>query len=170
MMQPHILKIVQHGTSQHVTQQQVLGRPIKPATAATENEMLAESLELGEGSQALVDGYRVWPARPARPRSPRPPATTTEATIASFIGWGPVDDPQFIVLIKLDKPTASIWGSGDRCAAVQAIGDPAGGADANSTRHGAPRAADRDSRQLRLAAYTGIKRPGRLYAHARPCD
>ena len=33
------------------------------------------------------------------------------ATVGSFIGWGPVDDPQFIVLIKLDKPTSSIWGS-----------------------------------------------------------
>ncbi|MEK6574830.1 MAG: hypothetical protein AABZ58_11045, partial [Chloroflexota bacterium] len=32
-------------------------------------------------------------------------------TIASFVGWGPVDDPRFIVLVKLDKPSASIWGS-----------------------------------------------------------
>jgi cell division protein FtsI/penicillin-binding protein 2 len=110
MMQPHILKIVQHGTSQHVTQQQVLGRPIKPATAATENEMLAQSLERGEGSQALVDGYRVS-GKTGTAQIPIPTGYDAEATIASFIGWGPVDDPQFIVLIKLDKPTASVWGS-----------------------------------------------------------
>jgi cell division protein FtsI/penicillin-binding protein 2 len=110
MMQPHILKIVQHGTSQHVTQQQVLGRPIKPATAATENEMLAESLERGEGSQALVDGYRVS-GKTGTAQIPTPTGYDDQATIASFIGWGPVDDPQFIVLIKLDKPTASVWGS-----------------------------------------------------------
>ena len=27
------------------------------------------------------------------------------------MGWGPADDPRFIVLIKLDKPTTSRWGS-----------------------------------------------------------
>jgi cell division protein FtsI/penicillin-binding protein 2 len=110
MMQPHILQRVQRGPNQHITQQQVLGRPIKPATAAVENEMLALSLERGEGSQALVDGYRIA-GKTGTAQIPTPSGYDPEASIASFIGWGPVDDPQFIVLIKLDKPTASIWGS-----------------------------------------------------------
>ncbi len=110
MMQPHILKIVQHGANQHVTQQQVLGRPIKPETAAVENEMLAQSLERGEGSQALLDGYRLA-GKTGTAEIPTASGYDQTATIASFIGWGPVDDPQFIVLIKLDKPTSSIWGS-----------------------------------------------------------
>jgi cell division protein FtsI/penicillin-binding protein 2 len=110
MMQPHILLKVQSGPNQHVTQQQVLGRPIKPATAATENEMLAQSLELGEGSQALVDGYRIS-GKTGTAQIPTASGYDEDKTIASFIGWGPTDDPQFIVLIKLDKPTASIWGS-----------------------------------------------------------
>ncbi|RPJ40159.1 MAG: hypothetical protein EHM21_15155, partial [Chloroflexi bacterium] len=32
-------------------------------------------------------------------------------TNASFVGWGPVDDPRFIVYIWLEKPTSSMWGS-----------------------------------------------------------
>lgn len=32
-------------------------------------------------------------------------------TIASFIGWLPADDPQLIILYKLDRPTRSEWGS-----------------------------------------------------------
>jgi cell division protein FtsI/penicillin-binding protein 2 len=32
-------------------------------------------------------------------------------TNTSFVGWGPVDDPQFVVYIWLEKPTSSIWGS-----------------------------------------------------------
>jgi cell division protein FtsI/penicillin-binding protein 2 len=32
-------------------------------------------------------------------------------TNASFVGWGPTDDPQFIVYIWLEKPTSSPWGS-----------------------------------------------------------
>ena len=72
--------------------------------------MLAQSLERGEGSQALVDGYRIS-GKTGTAQIPTPSGYDNDATIASFIGWGPVDDPQFIVLIKLDKPTASIWGS-----------------------------------------------------------
>jgi cell division protein FtsI/penicillin-binding protein 2 len=32
-------------------------------------------------------------------------------TIASFVGFAPVDDPQFVVLVKLDKPTSTPWGA-----------------------------------------------------------
>ena len=65
---------------------------------------------LGEGSQALVDGYRIS-GKTGTAQIPTPSGYDPEQTIASFIGWGPTDDPQFIVLIKLDKPTSSIWGS-----------------------------------------------------------
>jgi cell division protein FtsI/penicillin-binding protein 2 len=72
--------------------------------------MLARSLELGEGSQALVDGYRLA-GKTGTAQIPTPTGYDPTATIGSFIGWGPVDDPQFIVLIKLDHPTSSVWGS-----------------------------------------------------------
>jgi cell division protein FtsI/penicillin-binding protein 2 len=32
-------------------------------------------------------------------------------TIGSFIGWFPADDPEVLVLVKLDRPTVSPWGS-----------------------------------------------------------
>ena len=32
-------------------------------------------------------------------------------TIASFVGWLPADDPQLVILYKLDRPTRSEWGS-----------------------------------------------------------
>jgi len=30
-------------------------------------------------------------------------------TNASFIGWGPVDDPQFMIYVWLQEPESSIW-------------------------------------------------------------
>ncbi|MCJ7622767.1 MAG: hypothetical protein MUO76_04625, partial [Anaerolineaceae bacterium] len=36
---------------------------------------------------------------------------STELTNTSFVGWGPVDDPKFLVYIWLEKPTSSKWGS-----------------------------------------------------------
>ena len=31
--------------------------------------------------------------------------------IGSFIGWLPADDPEIIVLVKLDRPQSAPWGS-----------------------------------------------------------
>jgi cell division protein FtsI/penicillin-binding protein 2 len=31
--------------------------------------------------------------------------------VASFIGWGPIPDPRFLVLVRIDKPQNSPWGS-----------------------------------------------------------
>jgi len=110
MMQPHILARVQDGDAQHTTQQQVLGRPIRPETAAVLTQMLATSMEAGEGSEALVPGYRIA-GKTGTAEIPIPGGYEQAATIGSFIGWGPVDDPQFIVLVKLDRPSTSVWGS-----------------------------------------------------------
>jgi len=110
MMQPHILARVTDSDADHITQQQVLGRPIRPETAATLTQMLLESIEAGEGSQALVPGYRIA-GKTGTAQIPTPGGYDANDSIASFIGYGPVDDPQFIVLVKLDKPSSSIWGS-----------------------------------------------------------
>ncbi len=110
MMVPHMLYHLQDGAVVHTTEPQVLGRPIKPETARTLSQMLAHSLEAGEGDQALVPGYRIA-GKTGTAQIPVPGGYDPTQSIASFIGWGPVDDPQFIVLVKLDRPTASIWGS-----------------------------------------------------------
>lgn len=110
-MQPHILLKVQRGDHVHVTQPQVVGRPIKPETAATLGDLLAQSLERGEGGEnVLVPGYRIA-GKTGTAQIPIPGGYHPTDSIASFIGWGPVDDPQFVVLIKLDRPATSIWGS-----------------------------------------------------------
>jgi cell division protein FtsI/penicillin-binding protein 2 len=109
IMQPHVLTRVENNGRTHSTQPQVLGRPIRPETARTVTEMLAKSLE-GEAKAVRVPGYRIA-GKTGTAQIPIPGGYDRTKTIASFIGWGPVDDPQFIVLVKLDKPTASIWGS-----------------------------------------------------------
>ncbi len=110
MMQPHILREVRNGDYVHVTRPQVLGRPIRPETAAVLSQMLAQSIRNGEGDQALVPGYSIA-GKTGTAQIPIPGGYDPTRTIASFVGWGPVDDPQFVVLVKLDRPSTSIWGS-----------------------------------------------------------
>lgn len=109
MMQPHLLERVVDETVVHTTQPQVLGRPISADVADMVAEMLAVSVER-EASAALVPGYRIA-GKTGTAQIPIPGGYDTEKTITTFIGWGPTDDPRFIVLVKLDKPSASIWGS-----------------------------------------------------------
>jgi cell division protein FtsI/penicillin-binding protein 2 len=71
--------------------------------------MLARSLET-ESSDALVPGYRVA-GKTGTAEIPTPFGYTSDQTNASFVGWGPVDDPRFVVYIWLEKPQASVWGS-----------------------------------------------------------
>ena len=110
MMAPHILRAVISNGRQYNTSPQVISRPITPETAATLNEMLAVSLE-EEASTALVPGYRVA-GKTGTAQIPDPVAGYhDELTNASFVGWGPVDDPRFVVYIWIEKPASSPWGS-----------------------------------------------------------
>jgi cell division protein FtsI/penicillin-binding protein 2 len=110
MMQPHILLRVEDGASVHTTEPQVLGRPIRPETAISLTQMLVTSLEQGEGEAALIAGYTIA-GKTGTAQIPIPTGYEENKTIASFIGWGPADDPRFVALVKLDKPSTSIWGS-----------------------------------------------------------
>jgi cell division protein FtsI/penicillin-binding protein 2 len=71
--------------------------------------MLAKSL-LDEASDALVEGYEVA-GKTGTAEIPTPYGYSSNATNASFVGWGPVDDPKFLVYVWLEKPTSSPWGS-----------------------------------------------------------
>jgi cell division protein FtsI/penicillin-binding protein 2 len=71
--------------------------------------MLAQAIEQ-EASPALVPGYRLA-GKTGTAEIPVPGGYDPEQTIATFVGYGPVDDPQFVVLIKLDRPKTSRWGS-----------------------------------------------------------
>lgn len=110
LMQPHIVsQRVEPDGQVTLLEATVLGRAISSETADQLSHMLATALER-EASSALVPGYRVA-GKTGTAEIPIPGGYDPEATIATFIGFGPVDDPQFIVLIKLDRPTSSRWGS-----------------------------------------------------------
>lgn len=109
MVSPHFLRSLVDKGHQYNTPIQVVGMPITAKTAHTLTEMLANSL-VEESSDALVEGYRVA-GKTGTAEIPTPTGYTSNVTNASFVGWGPVDDPRFIVYVWLEKPTTSIWGS-----------------------------------------------------------
>jgi cell division protein FtsI/penicillin-binding protein 2 len=109
MVTPHVLYAMLRDGHQYNVPSQYAGSPISTETARTLNEMLSISLQ-EESSQALVPGYRVA-GKTGTAQIPTEYGYDAFHTNASFIGWGPVDDPQFMIYIWLQKPSTSIWAS-----------------------------------------------------------
>jgi cell division protein FtsI/penicillin-binding protein 2 len=109
MVTPHVLFSMLRDGHQYNVPSQYAGSPIKAETAKTLTDMLTVSLE-GESSSALVPGYRVA-GKTGTAQIPTEYGYNESQTNASFIGWGPVDDPQFMIYVWIQKPTTSIWSS-----------------------------------------------------------
>jgi cell division protein FtsI/penicillin-binding protein 2 len=110
MVTPHILFAMLRDGHQFNVPSQYTGSPIKPESARLLNEMLATSLE-NEASVALVPGYRIA-GKTGTAQIPTPYGIYDfDQTNTSFIGWGPVDDPRFLIYVWIERPTSSIWGS-----------------------------------------------------------
>jgi len=109
MMLPHVMRSMVREGFQYTPTPQVVGTPITAETARHLTDMLAQSLE-GESSDALVEGYRVA-GKTGTAEVATPMGYSSDLTNASFVGWGPVGDPRFMVYVWLEKPTSSPWGS-----------------------------------------------------------
>jgi cell division protein FtsI/penicillin-binding protein 2 len=73
-------------------------------------------------TKAQVPGYRVA-GKTGTAQIPTPYGYHPNDTIASFVGFAPADDPQFIILVKLDRPTTSPWGSQTAAPTFRAIAE-----------------------------------------------
>ena len=109
-LRPHIVaqRIGPDGavsTFQPVVEAQV----ISPQAARTLAEMMVRVVEDGV-VQARVEGYRIA-GKTGTAQIPIPGGYDKDGTITSFVGFGPVPDPQLIILVKLDRPKTSSWAS-----------------------------------------------------------
>jgi cell division protein FtsI/penicillin-binding protein 2 len=91
--------------AKQVKVRQVIGED----TARLITEMMVEAVERG-APLARVDGYKIA-GKTGTAETPVVGGYDPSLTIASFIGFAPADDPQFVALVKLDKPTTSPWGA-----------------------------------------------------------
>ena len=108
MVYPHLLYGMVSNGHQYNTPVQTLGTPISPQTARTVSEMLATAMEQGK-MQSLVEGYRIA-GKTGTAQIPGPDGRYLPDQInASFIGWGPVDNPRFMVYVWFEKPDSADW-------------------------------------------------------------
>ena len=113
MMQPHVVAERLYPDGRRVTiPPKQLGQPISAETAQIVTELMAQAVA-AEVPKALVPGYRIA-GKTGTAQIPGVGGYEPDDIIASFIGFGPLPDPQILVFIKLDRPNVPAemrWGS-----------------------------------------------------------
>ncbi len=83
---------------------------ISKKTSDTIKKMLVSTVERGEYKWAKPEGYMIG-GKTGTAQIPIKGHYDASKTIASFIGFAPADEPQFLTLVILSEPRTSPWGS-----------------------------------------------------------
>ncbi len=111
LMKPYVVDSVKHadGTVEK-TEPQVVRQVITKRAATLVGGMLVRVVENGHGKRAGVPGYYVA-GKTGTAQIPRPDGQgyDKEASIGSFAGYAPVDDPAFVMIVRIDRPKDVDW-------------------------------------------------------------
>ena len=103
-------------------QRTVVRRVISPTTSDLVRSMLQNVVENGSGKNAQVYGYTVGGKTGTSQKYEEDGSVSSSRLIASFIGFAPVNDPQFVCLIVVDEPKVpSVYGSTVAAPFVQQV-------------------------------------------------
>lgn len=109
MMQPRVVHQIIDGDDIYTSQPSALGRPISAEAAAQVTQMMVEVVRQGLDDGASVPGYTIA-GKTGTAEIPTPFGYEDGASIVTFVGFLPADDPQISVLIRLDRPR-DYWAS-----------------------------------------------------------
>lgn len=103
LMKPYIVEEIRYADGKVVrTKPRVIREVISRRAASLTAGMLVQVVDHGYGGRARVPGYFVG-GKTGTAQIPGP-GGYTEDTNHSFIGFAPVDNPKFVMLVKFEKP------------------------------------------------------------------
>jgi cell division protein FtsI/penicillin-binding protein 2 len=109
LMKPYVVQEFVEGDRSVSVQPTVVRRVILAQTAQTLTDMLVTAVNR-ETRLAQVPGYRVA-GKTGTAQIPVPGGYHPTLTVASFAGYLPADNPALVILVVIDKPQTSPWGS-----------------------------------------------------------
>lgn len=113
LLKPHIVKSIKNanGTTYSETQVEPVRKTIDPATDKTLAELLEQVVATGGGQKAKVRGYRVAGKTGTAQKIKEDGTGYAEGRyIASFCGFGPVENPRIAILVMIDDPSGVFYG------------------------------------------------------------
>jgi len=107
MMYPYLVSKINENGKIIITQPTIERRVISMHAAQLLKGMLTQAAQFGSARLALVPGYSIA-AKTGTATTQGISADQTEASVAGFI---PASNPQFVILVKIDRPQKAIYGS-----------------------------------------------------------
>src|SRR3989344_3340362 len=110
LVEPQIAKIIEGDNSNFEIKPKVVREVIRSDTAKILTEMMVKAVDEGEAKFAKPKGFKIA-GKTGTAQIPIAGHYDPNKTIASFVGFAPADNPKFVMLVRFDQPTASIYGS-----------------------------------------------------------
>ena len=113
LLKPHIIKMIKNanGSTYSETRVEEVRRTIDAATDKTLVGLLEQVVATGGGRKAAVRGYRIAGKTGTAQKINEYGTGYTEGLyIASFCGFGPVENPQLTLLVVIDEPSGTFYG------------------------------------------------------------
>ena len=96
-------------------------RVISGKTSAIVRGMLQGVVDDGSGHFAQISGYTVGGKTGTSQKVDPKTGTYGAKYVASFVGFAPATDPEYVMLIAVDEPAKSYWGEVDACPAFRQV-------------------------------------------------
>lgn len=111
LMEPHVVyKIVDNSGREVAIKPKVVREVLSQNTARIITEMMVNAVDKGEAKWAKPKGYRIA-GKTGTSQIPIAGHYDPNKTVASFVGFAPADNPKFVMLVKINEPTSSVYGS-----------------------------------------------------------
>lgn len=112
MMQPYLIKKIEYadGTVEEF-EPKAIRQVLTEETSETLTNMMVSTAENGYRFLSLEDHYFAGKSGTAQTYKWGKALKGKGTTIGSYVGFGPIDDAKFLVLIKIDHPRSSEWGA-----------------------------------------------------------
>jgi len=123
LLEPHLVKEIRNsdGKVLYKAEPRAIRRVMSGETARTVQQMLRAVVEEGTATKADLATFEVAGKSGTARRTSANAGYTTGNYTASFVGLFPGNDPQYVVLVKLDSPKGAHYAGGDIAAPVTQI-------------------------------------------------
>lgn len=111
LMMPRIVeKTVDADGVEHTVAPHTVHRVISQEASQTIGQMLRRVVTDGHGKRADVPGYLIaGKTGTAQVAKSDAKGYDESRTVGTFAGYGPVNDPRFVIVVRIDEPTKVIW-------------------------------------------------------------
>lgn len=111
LMQPFIVQEVRHKDGSKLTTDPTeIRRVISEETSSKVTAMLIQAVEVGVAKKAKLDThYMAGKTGTAQTYKNGRVLTGRGTTIGTLVGFAPIKDPKFMIVVKYDRPRSSVW-------------------------------------------------------------